>query len=119
MKQGLYIYGQCWSTKPEEDFPQHCPTSGKFTRFECCEQCLDDLAEKRVTSGVCQKSRDRNTTRSLHQQRHVKVTLEGKAGYDEYCYECDAAIPVKKDQSCKIRHSKEGMAEKLHLVDHD
>ena len=35
-KEGLYICQKCRKVKPEEDFPQHVPTSGKFSGAQRC-----------------------------------------------------------------------------------
>ena len=72
----------------------------------------------RVLSGVTQKNRDRNATRSLDWQQVNKATLQGKPGYDEYNAECDAANPPKTAQIFKIRCTKDDMVEKLPLVHH-
>ena len=117
-KEGLYICNQCGKVKSNEDFPQHVPTSGKFTRYDSCKQCLDAIKSTRVLTGVTQKNRDRNATRSLDWQRVIKVSLQGKHGYDEYEAECDAANPPKTAQIFKIRCTKEEMVEKLPLVEH-
>lgn len=53
-KEGLYTCGQCEKVKPEEDFPQHV-TTGKFSGYESCRQCLDDLKTRKITSGVTQE----------------------------------------------------------------
>ena len=83
-KEGLYTCWMCRKVRPEEDFSQHVPTSGKFSRFEWCEKCLDTQKEVRVLSGVTQWPRDRNATRSISWQRVIKANLRGKPGYDEY-----------------------------------
>ena len=38
-KEGLYKCERCQKVRPEEDFSQHVPTSGKFSRYEACTQC--------------------------------------------------------------------------------
>ena len=49
-KNGLYECRQCHKVKPESLFPQHVPTSGKFSRYNLCEKCLNTLKEVRVRS---------------------------------------------------------------------
>ena len=114
-KEGLYTCSQCYKVKPEEDFPQHVPTSGKFSRFEGCTRCLDGYKERDLASGVTQFSRDRNARRSVGTQINIKVNLKGQPGYDEYNAECDAANPPKTAQIFKIRCTKDVMEEKLPL----
>ena len=91
-------------------------TSGKCSRYESCELCLDTLKELRVLSGVTQKNRDRNATCSLNQQRFIKATLQGMAGFEEYEAECDAANPPKK--ASRICCTQKEMEETLPLVGH-
>jgi len=117
-KNGLYVCGQCRIVKAESLFPQHVPTSGKFSRYETCERCLDAFQESRVRSGVTQSTRDRNATRSISHQRVIKANLKGKPGYDEYEAECDAANPPQTGKIFRIRCTKEEMVEKFPLVDH-
>jgi len=117
-KNGLYECTACRTVKPESLFPQHVATSGKFSRYESCAKCLDADKEMRVLSGVTQKSRDRNATRSIGQQLKIKANLKGKPGYDEYEAECDAANPPQTGKIFKIRCTKDEMVEKLPLVHH-
>ena len=53
--------------------------------------------------------RDRNATRSIDTQRVIKVSLKGKAGFNEFCEECDAANPLKAAQTSKLRCIKDEM----------
>ena len=115
VKNGLYECTHCRIVKPESLFPQHVPTSGKFSRYESCGKCLDAQKEMRVHTGVTQQNRDRNATRSLATQQSIKVSLQDKPGYDEYRAECDAANPPKKTAQ---RLTKEEMEEKFPLVQH-
>ena len=117
-KNGLYKCGQCQIVKPESFFPQHVPTSGKFSRFESCERCLDAFKESKARSGVTQSTRDRNATRAIITQLKIKANLKGLPGFEEYEAECDAANPPKTAQMFKIRCTKEEMVEKLPLVGH-
>ena len=117
-KNGLYKCLSCWTVKPESLFPQHVATSGKFSRYESCENCLDATKEKLVRSGITQENRDRNATRSIRTQQAIKANLRGKPGYDEYEAECDAANPPKTGKIFKIRCAKEEMVEKFPLVHH-
>ena len=112
---GLYICEKCRKVKPKEDFPRHVPTSGKFSRYETCTQCLDGRKARRRASGVTQSCRDRNATRCIHWQRVVKANLKDKPGFEEYEAECDAANP---GTIFKIRCTKEEIEEKLLLVQH-
>ena len=114
-KNGLYECGWCYLVKPESHFPQAVPTSGKFSRYECCAKCLDTSKEVRVLSGVSQTSRERNRTRSISTQKAIKANLKGKPGFEEYKAECDAANPPTM---FKIRCTKEEMGEKFPLVHH-
>ena len=118
IKNGLYECGRCSKVKPESLFPQHIPTSGKFSRYEWCEKCLDTNKAENLSSGVTQFSRDRNATRSIGHQLNIKASLKGKPGFEEYEAECDAANPPKTAQMFKIRCTKEEMVEKLPLVGH-
>ena len=61
-KEGLYICKKCRKVKPEEDFPQHAPTSGKFSRYGTCTQCCDVMKARRLDFGVTQPLRDRYAT---------------------------------------------------------
>ena len=115
-KNGLYECGQCLIVKPESLFPQHVPTSGKFSRYGSCEKCLNTLKEVRVLSRVTQKNRDRTATRSLRWQWMIKVSLQGKAGFKEYEAECDTAHPSKN--ASRIRCTQKEMEETLALVGH-
>ena len=40
-KDGVYKCGECKVVKPDQEFPSRVPT-GKFSRFESCEECPDD-----------------------------------------------------------------------------
>ena len=114
-KNGLYECSTCHIVKPESLFPHHVATSGRFSRYESCEKCLDAQKESQLRSGFTQKNRDRNATRSIAQQQAIKANLKGKPGYDEYEAECNAANPPKTAQ---IRCTKDEMVEKLPLVHH-
>ena len=118
IKNGLYECAVCRKVKPESLFPKHVPTSGKFSRYEVCEKCLDTLKETSVHTGVTQQNRDRNATRCIGWQQVIKANLKGKPGYDEYKAECDALNPPKTGKIFKIRCTKEEMLEKFSLVGH-
>ena len=115
-KEGLYTCGNCHKVKPEQDFIQRVPTSGKLSRYECCKQCLNGWNGGRLASGVTQFMRDRNRTRSISTQRVIKANLKDKPGFEEYEAECDAANPPKK--ASRIRCTQKEMEETLPLVGH-
>ena len=104
LKEGLYKCVICFKVKPVADFPQHAPTSAKFSRFETCEKCLDDDKEKKRSSGVTQKKGDRNATRSMRWQRNAKAPLQDKDEYGGYRAECDSANPPKPQRYLSARH---------------
>ena len=48
----------------------------------------------------------------------AQVNLKGKAGFDDFCEECDEANPPKDAQMSKLRCTKDEMGETFPLVNH-